>query len=98
MKLASLKSGGRDGTLLVVNAALTQAVCVPQIAATLQQAIENWQQAEPALEAEYQQLQRGQAAGAFALDVTQLASPLPRAYQFLDGSVYLHHMEKARKA
>lgn len=98
MKLASLKSGGRDGSLLVVNAALTQAVRVPQIAATLQQAIENWQQAEPALAAVYQQLQRGQAAGAFALDVNELASPLPRAYQFLDGSVYLHHMEKARKA
>lgn len=98
MKLASLKEGGRDGTLIVVNRELTQAVKVPQIAATLQQAIEQWASVRPALQAVSDALARGEAPQAFALDVNALASPFPRAFQFLDGSVYLHHMEKARKA
>ena len=98
MKLASLKGPGRDGTLIVVNAALTHAVKAGPIAATLQQAIENWAQAAPALAQLSAELQAGRASGAFALDAAQLASPLPRAYQFLDGSVYLHHMERARRA
>ncbi|HEX2011257.1 MAG TPA: fumarylacetoacetate hydrolase family protein [Roseateles sp.] len=98
MKLASLKEGGRDGSLIVVNRALTQAVRVPEIAATLQQAIERWAELEGPLRAVFEDLQAGRRADAFALRAEQLASPLPRAYQFLDGSVYLHHMAKARKA
>ncbi len=98
MKLASLKAGGRDGTLIVVDTALTRAVRVPHIAATLQQALERWAEARPALQAVSDALNAGTAAGAFALDMQALASPLPRAFQFLDGSVYLHHMEKARRA
>ena len=98
MKLASLKGPGRDGTLVVVNASMTHAVKVAWIAATLQQAIEGWAQTEPLLAQVYTELQAGHAADAFELDLTQLASPLPRAYQFLDGSVYLHHMERARRA
>lgn len=98
MKLASLNQGGRDGTLIVVSKDLTRAVAVTHIAKTLQEAIERWQTVRPALEAVSAQLARGEAANAFALDVDALASPFPRAFQFLDGSVYLHHMEKARKA
>lgn len=98
MKLASLKSGGRDGTLVVVDRDLQRAVAVPDIARTLQQALDDWSGTAPQLDAVYQRLQAGRQAGAFALQVDDLASPLPRSYQFLDGSVYLHHMEKARKA
>jgi fumarylacetoacetate (FAA) hydrolase len=98
MKLGSLKSSGRDGQLIVVDSALERAVRVSNIAATLQQAIEGWTEAEPKLRRVYESLQKGPVPGAFALDPAQLASPLPRSYQFLDGSVYLHHMEKARKA
>lgn len=98
MKLASLKEGGRDGSLIVVNRELTQAVRAGAIAATLQQAIERWAEVQAPLQALSEALQAGRCAEAFALDVAALASPLPRAYQFLDGSVYLHHMLKARKA
>lgn len=98
MKLASLKGSGRDGSLIVVNADMTHAVAVPEIVPTLQQAIEAWDKVEPQLAQVYRDLQAGRRADAFSLDVAQLASPFPRAYQFLDGSVYLHHMEKARRA
>jgi fumarylacetoacetate (FAA) hydrolase len=98
MKLASLKTGGRDGTLIIVNRALTRAVAVPEIARTLREAVEDWSAIAPALDKVYQALNKGDVPGAFDLDVSALASPLPRAFQFLDGSVYLHHMEKARKA
>lgn len=98
MKLASLKAGGRDGTLVVVDRALTRAVRVPQIAPTLQQALERWQETAAPLAGVARALEAGHCADAFAFDPAQAASPLPRAYQFLDGSVYLHHMEKARKA
>ena len=98
MKLASLRAGGRDGTLIVVHRDLNRAVRVPDIAPTLQQAIENWATTAPRLRAVSDALNAGQCADAFALDHTDLASPFPRAFQFLDGSVYLHHMEKARKA
>lgn len=98
MKLASLKDGGRDGTLVVVNADLTKAVAVPHIARTLQEALECWADVAGVLATTYADLQAGRSAGSFALDVDNLASPLPRSYQFLDGSVYLHHMEKARAA
>lgn len=98
MKLASIKDGSRDGTLVVVNRALTRAVRVPQIAATLQLALENWKDTAPRLAEVAQLLERNACAAAFEFDVQHAESPLPRAYQFLDGSVYLHHMEKARKA
>lgn len=98
MKLASIKDGSRDGTLVVVDRALARAVRVPHIAATLQQALERWPESAPKLAAVAEELETGRRDGAFAFDPAQAASPLPRAYQFLDGSVYLHHMEKARKA
>ena len=98
MKLASLKAGGRDGSLIVVSRDLTRAVHADAIASSLQQALDDWQRAAPRLNALYEQLQDGRAAGAFALDITALASPLPRAYEFVDGSAYLPHVERVRRA
>ena len=98
MKLASLKTGGRDGALLMVSKDLTRAVLVTKIAKTMQEAIENWASIKPNLEVVYQQLNANTLNDAFEFDVARLESPFPRSYQFLDGSVYLHHMEKARKA
>jgi fumarylacetoacetate (FAA) hydrolase len=98
MRLASLKSNDRDGTLVVVDSTLSRAVAVPQIAGTLQQALDNWSDCAPQLEAIGDALEAGRAEQTFALNHVRLASPLPRCYQFLDGSVYLSHMEKARRA
>ncbi|QWE02189.1 fumarylacetoacetate hydrolase family protein [Polynucleobacter sp. JS-JIR-II-b4] len=98
MKLASLKTGDRDGALLVVSKDLSRAALVPQIVKTMQKAIENWVSIQPSLSKIYEQLNANTSSEAFDLDVSKLESPFPRSYQFLDGSVYLHHMEKARKA
>lgn len=98
MKLASLKSASRDGILIVVNQGLSHAVRVPHIAQTMQEAIERWDSVRAPLQEVSDQLNRQEAVGAFPVDADTLASPFPRAFQFLDGSVYLHHMEKARKA
>jgi len=98
MKLASLNQGGRDGELIVVSRDLSRGVKVAHIAGTMQEAIERWAQVEPLLKSVAAQLELGNLDGAFTVDPALLASPFPRAFQFLDGSVYLHHMEKARKA
>jgi fumarylacetoacetate (FAA) hydrolase len=98
MKLASMPEGGRDGTLIVVDRAVGRGVRVPDIAPTLRYAVENWDAVEGDLRSVAEDLERGRSSSAFDLDVDGLASPLPRAFQFLDGSVYLHHMEKARGA
>jgi len=98
MKLASLKNGQRDGALVVVDRKLNTCVRVPQIAATMQQAIETWSAVAPKLQAVYEQLNGGKADGAEPFSPERAESPLPRAYQFLDGSVYLSHMRKARAA
>lgn len=97
MKLGSLKKG-RDGELIVVNRELTQAVKATGIAVTMQQALDDWQAVAPRLEALYEELNAGKAAGAFALRFEDLAAPLPRAYEFVDGSAYLPHVERVRKA
>jgi fumarylacetoacetate (FAA) hydrolase len=98
MKLASLKSSGRDGALAVVDRNLSTCVRVPRIVPTMQQAIESWRTVAPELEAVYHELNSGKIAGAEPFLPQNAESPLPRAYQFLDGSVYLSHMQKARKA
>ncbi|HXS08029.1 MAG TPA: fumarylacetoacetate hydrolase family protein [Rhizomicrobium sp.] len=97
MKLASLK-GGRDGRLAIVSRDLTRAVLVPEIAPTLQMALDNWDQAAPRLESVSKKLNEDQAEGAFAFDQAACASPLPRAYQWADGSAYVTHVELVRKA
>src|SRR5574337_137743 len=98
MKLGSLKQGGRDVTLIVVNRDLTRAVQATDIAPTLQAALDDWSNAAPRLNALTEQLNAGEASGAFALDMTVLAAPLPRAYEFVDGSAYLPHVERVRRA
>ena len=98
MKLGSLKEGGRDGTLVVASRDLAHAVRVPHVAATLQAAIEAWDATAPELEKIYGGLNSGHRDDAFDLDIADLASPLPRAYQWADGSAYLNHVELVRKA
>ncbi|KRB72959.1 fumarylacetoacetate hydrolase family protein [Noviherbaspirillum sp. Root189] len=98
MKLATLKNGRRDGQLLVVSRDLRTAVAVPDIASTMQQALEEWPTKHRALDEVYRALNAGIATEAFALDVARLAAPLPRAYQWADGSAYLVHSELVRKA
>src|SRR5262249_50831086 len=98
MKLASLKRGGRDGTLVVVSRDLSRAVAVPQVALNLQAALDNWSTAAPQLESVYKVLNQGTQPDAFPLEPSSLAVPLPRAHQWLDGSAYLSHVELARQA
>ena len=98
MKLGSLKEGGRDGTLVVVSRDLARAVRATGIADTLQHALEDWSNTAPRLNALSDQLNQGTADGAFDLDVAALAAPLPRAYEFVDGSAYLPHVERVRRA
>ncbi|MCA1778438.1 MAG: fumarylacetoacetate hydrolase family protein [Xanthomonadaceae bacterium] len=98
MKLASLKQGNRDGTLIVVNRSLSRAVRADEIAPTLQAALDGWDTIAPRLNALYERLQNGDCESAFDLDIDALAAPLPRAFQFLDGSAYLPHVERVRKA
>ncbi|HYE40147.1 MAG TPA: fumarylacetoacetate hydrolase family protein, partial [Ramlibacter sp.] len=98
MKLASLKDGGRDGSLVVVSRDLTRAIAVPEIAETLQSALDRWDETEPALRIVAERLEGGLADGAFAFDPARCAAPLPRAYQWCDGSAYVNHVELVRKA
>lgn len=98
MKLATLKSDSRDGTLIVVSDDLKSAVNVEGIVPTLQKALENWREVHTDLDQSYSMLNAGQARDAFALDHKKLSSPLPRAYQWLDGSAYVNHVELVRKS
>ncbi len=98
MKLATLREGGRDGTLVVVSRDLAMAARVTEVAPTLQDALDDWPRAEPALREVYRRLNERQIEHAVAFDATRAASPLPRAYQWADGSAYLHHAELVRKA
>jgi fumarylacetoacetate (FAA) hydrolase len=98
MKLATLKSGGRDGTLVVVNRDLSLYQAVPGIASTLQRALEEWEQCEPQLQNVYAALNDGSSQNALPFDPSACHSPLPRAYQWADGSAYINHVELVRKA
>ena len=98
MKLGSLKEGGRDGTLVVVSRDLQRAVRATGIAPTLQRALEDWSNLAPRLNALSDALNDGSADGVFDVDFAQLAAPLPRAYEFVDGSAYLPHVERVRRA
>ncbi|HEX3125245.1 MAG TPA: fumarylacetoacetate hydrolase family protein [Rhodanobacteraceae bacterium] len=103
MKLATLKQGGRDGTLVVASRDLAKAVRVSDIAHTLQAALDDWSNAAPRLNRVYELLNASHAQTingeeVFALDPAALAAPLPRAYEFVDGSAYLPHVERVRRA
>ncbi len=97
MKLASLREGGRDGRLVVVSRDLSRAVRVMDIAPSLQAALDDWEKTAPRLRAVSEALDRG-SAGAFAFDPRACAAPLPRAYQWADGSAYVNHVDLVRKA
>lgn len=97
MKLATYKSDSRDGTLMLVSQDLTRACEVKHIASTLQQALDNWQAVAPQLNEQYQQLNSG-SIESVDFDTTRCESPLPRAYQWADGSAYVNHVELVRKA
>jgi fumarylacetoacetate (FAA) hydrolase len=96
MKLASLKSG-RDGRLVVVSRDLTRATDAGHLAPTLQKALDNWDLFRPALEDLAEGLEHN-AVPSFRFHEHECAAPLPRAYQWLDGSAYVNHVELVRKA
>ncbi len=97
MKLASLKSG-RDGALVVVSRDLSRCVAVPHIAMTMQHALDHWDEAAPRLMRVYDLLNEGPVDGEHPFEARACASPLPRAYQWADGSAYVTHVELVRKA
>ena len=97
MKLASLRKG-RDGQLIVVDSLGRSAATAGALAPTLQAALDDWSAAAPRLRELSRALNAGRCPEAFPLDPTKLHSPLPRAYQWLDGSAYLNHVELVRKA
>lgn len=98
MKLATLKNQTRDGQLVVVSKDLLFAIAVPEIAITLQQALDNWDIYAPALQDTYEKLNAGKITNRLSFADQLLASPIPRAYQWADGSAYVNHVELVRKA
>ena len=98
MKLATLKTGGRDGTLVVVSRDLARCQTVGGIARTLQAALDEWDNVAPELALVYDMLNAGHARHALPFDPASCHSPLPRAYQWADGSAYINHVELVRKA
>jgi fumarylacetoacetate (FAA) hydrolase len=102
MKLASLKAPSRDGTLVVVDRAMARAVKAQAVAPTLQHALENWSSVAPRLRDLAAALEGGAERHAFdfqqELAAGRVDAPLPRAYEWLDGSAYLSHVERVRRA
>ena len=98
MKLATLNNNTRDGELIVVSRDLTKATSAKDVAPTLQWALDNWSLCKPKLEGLYHALNHNDIQDSFAFDQTQVMSPLPRAYQWADGSAYVNHVELVRKA
>jgi len=98
MKLATLKDGSRDGQLAVVARDLKTAHIADGIAPTLQAALDDWPFIAPQLDALYAELNAGRARRPFEFDPARCMAPLPRAFQWVDGSAYLNHVELVRKA
>jgi fumarylacetoacetate (FAA) hydrolase len=98
MKLGTLKNDTRDGILIVVSQDLTRAAKVSDICATMQGALDNWDQIEPLLQKVYSKLNAHTHPDIFQLNTHDLMAPLPRAYQWADGSAYVTHVELVRKA
>ncbi len=98
MKLATLRNGTRDGALVVVSRDLTRCVAVPEIARTLQTALDDWELAAPSLRAISAELDAGRMPDAVPFDPRAAMAPLPRAYQWADGSAYVNHVELVRRA
>lgn len=98
MKLATLADGTRDGRLVVVSRNLARHVEVPEIARTLQAALDDWTRVAPALRAIAAELDAGRLPDAHRFDPARAMAPLPRAYQWVDGSAYVNHVELVRRA
>jgi len=98
MKLATLNDGSRDGRLLLVDGTLTRMIPADDIAPTLQAALDDWLRCEPLLRSRQQELDQSGWPGAGPYQPEKLCSPLPRAYQWADGSAYVSHIELVRRA
>lgn len=99
MKLGTLKNPKRrDGDLIVVSQDNTRGVRADKIAPSLREAIEDWSSTKPQLEELYRRLNQGDMKDAFPIDENQLHSPMPRSFQWADGSAFLHHVRLVRKA
>jgi fumarylacetoacetate (FAA) hydrolase len=98
MKLATYKDGSRDGQLVVVSKDLQSAHFASGIAHKLQQALDDWGFISPQLQDLYETLNNGKARHAFSFDPAMCMAPLPRAYQWADGSAYINHVELVRLA
>ncbi len=98
MKLGTLKSASLDGELVVISKDTKKAVKVPSIAANMREAVENWTKTQPELEKVYISLNKGEEAAAFDVDQKMFHSPLPRTWQWLDGSAFIHHIKLVRMA
>jgi fumarylacetoacetate (FAA) hydrolase len=98
MKLATLKDGTRDGQLIVVSRDLRTAAIADQIVPTLQRALDDWAFYAPQLMDVYEALNQGRARNSFSFDAKACMAPLPRAYQWADGSSYVNHVELVRRA
>ncbi len=97
MKLATYKNDSRDGQLMIVSRDLTQTCSAEGIAPTMQHALDNWSTLVNLLDARYRQLNNNEIE-AIPFDQSRCESPLPRAYQWADGSAYVNHVELVRKA
>ncbi len=98
MKLATLDDGTRDGRLIIVSRDTETFVDAADIAPTMQAALDSWEQTAPRLRARYDMLNAGSRANIQKVDVSTLHSPLPRAYEWIDGSAYINHIILVRKA
>jgi fumarylacetoacetate (FAA) hydrolase len=98
MKLATYKDGSRDGQLVVVSRDLSTAHYATGIAETLQQVLDDWGFLSPQLQDLSETLNQGKARHAFPFDPAQCMAPLPRAYQWADGSAFINHVELVRAA
>ena len=98
MKLATYKDGSRDGQLVVVSRDLGSAHYATGIAERLQQVLDDWNFLSPQLQDLYEALNQGKARHAFPFDPARCMAPLPRAYQWADGSAYINHVALVRQA
>jgi len=98
MKFATYKNGTRDGQLMLVSRDLSKTIAIPEVAKTLQQLLDNWDELAPKAEEIYQRLNNGELVAAIEFEQHLCESPLPRAYQWADGSAYVNHVELVRKA
>ncbi len=98
MKFATLRDGSRDGRLLVVSRDLKSCAPAPARAATLQKALDDWDAVAPLLQAISDEINGGRIAGTAEFNARDCHSPLPRAYQWADGSAYVNHVELVHKA